>query len=132
VVEKRPIRVKIADFGHSKRAVEGKTEARSRVGTIGYTAPEVFQLLDNDREDSAYTSAVDIWSLGCLLYYVLTKEVPFDSLGSLITFAEGRTAFPEGPLRENRVSLSGRIFIGGLIERLPDARPKASARILTS
>lgn len=130
MVDKSPIRVKIADSGHSKRAVDGQTEPRSGAGTYGYMAPEVLQLLDNNREDSAYTSAVDVWSLGCLLYYILTKQIPFGRLHSLIDFSEGRTTFPEGPLRENRVSSSGRAFISGLIERLPESRPKASVGIM--
>lgn len=34
-------------------------------GTLGFTAPEVYR-------DSAYTEAVDAWSAGCILYYMLT------------------------------------------------------------
>ncbi|KAK2766643.1 hypothetical protein FQN54_005954 [Arachnomyces sp. PD_36] len=132
VVNKRPIQVKISDFGHSKRAIDGQTEPRSGAGTHGYMAPEVFQLLDDNKEDSAYTSAVDIWSLGCLLYYILTKQIPFGGFHSLLDFSKGRITFPDGPLRENRVSFSGRSFISGLMERLPEARPKASVDTLTN
>lgn len=39
-------------------------------GTLGFTAPEVYK-------DSSYTEAVDAWSAGCILYYMLTGHRPF-------------------------------------------------------
>ncbi|KAF5862093.1 hypothetical protein ETB97_012158 [Aspergillus alliaceus] len=132
VSEKTPIKVKIADFGVSKRAVEGQTEPRTGCGTPGFMAPEVLHLLDDTKEDSTFTSAVDIWSLGCLLYYILTKQVPFSIYESLLDYAKGRAAFPEGHLRDNQVGLTGRGFIKRLLEPLPDARPSASVDVSSS
>ena len=40
------------------------------VGTLNYVAPEMIQ--DNDA-----TLATDIWSFGCILYKMLTGNVPF-------------------------------------------------------
>lgn len=131
VLENDPIWVKIADFGISKCALDGKTELRTRAGTVGYRAPEV-ECPDNTKEDSSYTSAVDMWSLGCLLYYTLTKQTPFSAYGPLENYYKGRTAFPDGPLRERGVSYSGRVFIRGLLNPFPEARPKASIELLTN
>ncbi|KAJ5660554.1 hypothetical protein N7507_007005 [Penicillium longicatenatum] len=115
-----------------KLTQEDETELRTRIGTDGYMAPEVFGLLDDSRESSSYTSAVDIWSLGCLLYYALTKRTPFSSFLSLQAYAKGDATFPENPLYERCVSLSGRAFIQRLLLPSPEARPRASKQLLAN
>ncbi|BCR96273.1 uncharacterized protein AKAW2_21213S [Aspergillus luchuensis] len=127
VFQKTPMKVKITDFGVSKRALEGQTEHRTACGTMGFMAPEVLHLVDDTKEDSTFTSAVDIWSLGCLLYYILTKQTPFSKYELLRDYAKGRTAFPDGHLKEYHVSRQGRKFIERLLDPLPEARPSASA-----
>lgn len=66
---KEPIWVKITDFGISKD--EKETLLQTSCGTPGYLAPELVMRRD------CYTNAVDIWALGCLLYQILTSELPF-------------------------------------------------------
>jgi serine/threonine protein kinase len=67
--------VKIADFGISKRAVEGLTGLHTLTGTQGFTAPEVLGYGPiNDPPDILYTNAVDIWSTGVIALLVLTGE----------------------------------------------------------
>ena len=41
-------------------------------GHVNYSAPELIQ------EKVNFTSKVDIWSLGCCLYYLCTKKDPFE------------------------------------------------------
>ncbi|RHZ68359.1 hypothetical protein CDV55_107645 [Aspergillus turcosus] len=130
VVEKDPLRVKIADFGISKRISTHQTDLKTRVGTDGYSAPEILSLFDADKRDSLYTSAVDIWSLGCVLYYTLTKDKPFPSIQSLEKYLKS-SAFPEGPLIERGVGASGRQFIKSLLAPLPENRRKATLDILS-
>jgi len=43
-------------------------------GHINYSAPEI---LESGHENNL-TDKVDIWSLGCCLYYLCTKRDPFD------------------------------------------------------
>jgi serine/threonine protein kinase len=59
--------VKVIDFGLSKRA-EGKAKA---AGTPHYIAPEVL--------DGNYTTKVDIWALGVILYVMMCGYLPFDN-----------------------------------------------------
>jgi serine/threonine protein kinase len=82
-------------------------------------------LFDSSKRDSLYTSAVDIWSLGCVLYYALTKDEPFPSPQSLESYLRG-SAFPEGTLIERGVGASGRQFIISLLAPLPENRRKAT------
>lgn len=65
--------VKVIDFGVSRLVSEGAAEDSSIAGTPAYMAPEQWR--------GTPTSASDVYSLGCMLYELITGEVPFD--GSL-------------------------------------------------
>ncbi|KAI8077923.1 kinase-like domain-containing protein [Gilbertella persicaria] len=60
----------LTDFGLSKVAVDGKTN--TICGTAEYMAPEILKGLE-------YDITVDWWSLGILIYDMLTGSPPFSS-----------------------------------------------------
>ena len=71
----------IADFGTSKLAspsssgrFETHLRATSYVGSLLYIAPEVF----SGRGSAEYSQAVDLWSVGVILYILLSGDPPFD------------------------------------------------------
>jgi serine/threonine protein kinase len=69
---------KVADFGLAKvlgDASSGLTSTRGMMGTVAYTSPE--QLKDA----SAVDHRTDIWSLGVMLYELLTFRGPFEKPG---------------------------------------------------
>lgn len=60
--------LKISDFGLSKLIA---TDSMKTVcGTLLYVAPEIY-------DNKNYTNKVDIWSLGCVLFAMLSGSVPF-------------------------------------------------------
>ncbi|WP_170323648.1 protein kinase domain-containing protein [Cryptosporangium phraense] len=65
--------VYLTDFGLTKRAadVTGLTTAGQFLGTIAYVAPE--QIANQPVDHRA-----DVYSLGCVLYHVLSGSAPFD------------------------------------------------------
>lgn len=63
----------ITDFGLSK-LVDENTMLKTYCGTPLYLAPEV---VEAKCESSHYTSAVDVWSLGVILFILLSGYHPF-------------------------------------------------------
>lgn len=61
---------KIVDFGLAKIIGPNET-ADEPFGTLGYVAPEVLK-------KRPYTFSCDVWSIGCILYALLSGSLPFD------------------------------------------------------
>lgn len=64
--------IKVADFGLAN--IKGGAFMTNVCGTWAYCAPEV-------KRDRAYTKAVDVWSLGVILYILIGGYHPFDPDG---------------------------------------------------
>lgn len=65
--------VRLTDFGLSKQEMHEKSsKAYTFCGTAEYLAPEILM-------SQGYTVAVDFWSLGALMYYMLSGAPPFYS-----------------------------------------------------
>jgi serine/threonine protein kinase len=84
-------RVRIVDFGIAAK-IKAKEFIKESTGTMLYSAPEV--LMNHTQQCS------DVWSLGCVLYQMVTHDFPFnhDSTGHLIKLIKAGTykPLPEG------------------------------------
>jgi Ca2+-binding EF-hand superfamily protein len=62
--------IKIMDFGLSK-VLTPHEKVSDGFGTLSFVAPEVLTR-------SPYNKQIDVWSMGIILFYMLTGELPFD------------------------------------------------------
>lgn len=130
VVQKPPAPcwwVKIGDFGISKRAC-GETELHTQIGTALYKAPEISGYYESTDLLYGYDQAVDMWSLGCVLYELLTQNVPFPNALAILKFCDGKTLFPEEKIL-HKVGSQGIAFIKSLVLANPRHRLTAEAAL---
>ncbi len=87
----------VADFGLAKRVKEDSTLTQSGciVGTPAYMAPEQAQ------GHHKLTTAADVYSLGAVLYHILTGRPPFQGATLLETLHQVLEQEPERPRRLN-------------------------------
>jgi hypothetical protein len=88
----------VADFGLAKR-VEGDTKlthSGAIVGTPSYMAPE------QARAKKTLSTAVDVYSLGAILYELLTGRPPFQASTPLDTVLQLLDKEPDRPRTKNR------------------------------
>ncbi len=108
----------LADFGIAK--VISGTSAQSRtsvMGTIAYMAPEQFE--------GIVSPATDIYALGCVLFQLLTGQVPFDGSTEQVIFSHLQKPLPR--LAER--SIAGLpAAIQEVLERAVAKRPDARYR----
>jgi len=64
--------VKLGDFGIAKGLKTSKEKAKTTVGTPYYLSPEIIN-------NKPYDTKSDIWSLGILLYQMMTFKMPFNA-----------------------------------------------------
>ena len=111
--------VKITDFGTSK-ITSATTLARTLVGTQLYLAPEIAASFLGIRL-RCYTSSVDIWALGCILYFMFSRSTPFeDNEKMLSNIIEAKYSFEEPAW--GAVSEAAKDLIGKLLVKNPDER----------
>ena len=110
---------KITDFGVAK-ALSRSMHARSATGTPHFMAPEVTQA-------QPYGKPADVYSLGCLLYYLLTGEPVFPGENIVqvaLKHARDKPAIPADwpePIRE---------LVADCLEKDPGRRPADAGALL--
>uniref|UniRef100_A0A2I3LRA6 Serine/threonine-protein kinase/endoribonuclease IRE2 n=1 Tax=Papio anubis TaxID=9555 RepID=A0A2I3LRA6_PAPAN len=118
-------RVVLSDFGLCKKLPAGRCSFSLHSGipgTEGWMAPELLQLLPPDSP----TSAVDIFSAGCVFYYVLSGgSHPFGD--SLYRQANILTGVPCLAHLEEEVhdKVVAQDLVAAMLSLLPQARPSA-------
>ncbi|KAF7525619.1 hypothetical protein G7054_g11019 [Neopestalotiopsis clavispora] len=114
--------VKITDFGISKRRLQDVTTLRTlQRGTLGFVAPEVLENLP----DTSYTFSVDMWSLGAVVYRILTNTIAFQNVMGLVKFCGGMSTFPIHALESRSTSKEAQDFILKLMKPSPEERLSA-------
>lgn len=148
IAQDDPIVIKLSDFGLAKITPSVSTNKNSTdpladeedlkpgtllktfCGTLAYLAPEIIngklssKIKKNRR---SYSSLVDMWSLGCLCYVILTGHLPFSGKTQDQLFNRIKQgAYHDAPLREYNISENAKDFINCLLQTDPSLRLSAS------
>lgn len=117
--------VKVLDFGiailRGAGALPRLTQVDRTVGTPAYMSPE--QCLGQ-----AVTSASDIYSLGCLLYELLTGDVPFHgTTDAALRTHHLHSPAPSALAQRAEVPSAVDALVSSMLAKDPQARPSAEA-----
>lgn len=117
--------IKILDFGLAKFSHQPSTQTLDQkgsfLGSINYIAPEQVEVQPLDQR-------TDLYSLGCVYYFALTRNAPFsgDSVAATMT---NHLSHIVTPLSDLRPDLPKPVadWVMSLINRSPDDRPANAA-----
>jgi eukaryotic-like serine/threonine-protein kinase len=107
---------KVTDFGIARRGASEMTETGSIMGTAQYLSPEQAQ-------GHAVTASSDLYSIGVMLYEMLTGRLPFQG-DSAVSVALKHLSEPPVPPSQLRPGLSPAVeaVVMGALAKNPDQR----------
>jgi len=114
--------LKLCDFGCARKLASGE-EARTRIGSPYYVAPEVIQ--------GCYNSKADIWALGVNLYMLLGGDHPFagsnteEVLYNVKVKELGKSMATLGMQTGSAISVPAQSLLLSMLSRKAEARPSA-------
>lgn len=115
VVSENAEDLKIVDFGAAK-ILEKDEHSKAKVGSVYYIAPEILK--------KDYDEKCDIWSLGVILYMMLSGTAPFSGRTDKAIFESilnGKFSFPQkrwGSVSEQAKDLISKMLIYDPKERI--------------
>ena len=110
--------IKIGDFGVSKKLINNNIYAYTFVGTPYYLSPEICQ-------NKAYDEKSDVWSLGVIIYELITLNKPFDSqsqMGLFMKILKGKPAPIINTIKHNYSQKLINMVIENLLDKDPLTR----------
>ena len=114
--------VKLCDFGFTREYEGNLAHLQTFCGTVCYSAPEML------RGEKYAGEKVDVWSLGIILYALLTGELPFDDDDDMVTKQRILLSEPKYP---DTLSTETKDLISLMLSKRPLLRP-GLADILTN
>lgn len=112
---------KLADFGLAR---QGEQQHQTICGTPHYFAPEVLQMFQKPEVGTGYGKAADVWSLGVVLYILLSGVPPFEEEDLYEQILKGKYSLDEEEWAT--VSAAARDLVLQLLVVDPQKRPLIS------
>jgi outer membrane protein assembly factor BamB/tRNA A-37 threonylcarbamoyl transferase component Bud32 len=118
-------RAKVTDFGLARIMEEGQSHHSRMAGTVSYLAPEQLH--------GQATPKSDLWSLGCVLFEMLTGKRPFEMTSDFDTMrAIADSAAPDLSLLLPQAPRDLPLLIRRLLSKEPEQRPESAADVAQS
>lgn len=130
-----PWTARVGDFGFAATLYSGRSRAgdtggllREVLGTPQFLAPDFFRRHSLSGERLGYGTAVDLWSAGVVLVWMLTGELPFQGafLVDIVKAVRTGAVLPAGL---DTVSPAARSLVRGLLQVNPERRLTALAAL---
>jgi serine/threonine-protein kinase len=123
--------VKVLDFGLVKAMGEQGREATlltapdSTTGTPAYIAPEMV------RGDGAVDHRVDIYTLGCVAYWLLTGRLVFEAPNAIQVMYQHANAAPVPPSQRSELEIPPELdsVVLACLAKLPEDRPQTAGEL---
>jgi eukaryotic-like serine/threonine-protein kinase len=123
--------VKVLDFGLVKDVGEGNQESTlltapdSTTGTPAYIAPEVI------RGDRTPDHRVDIYTLGCVGYWLLTGRLVFQAPNAIQLMYQHANAHPVAPSQRSELEIPSDLdrIILSCLAKFPEDRPQSAQEL---
>ena len=112
--------LKIGDFGKIAEITENKKRRYTVCGTYNYMAPEMFE-----NNGKGYSFEVDIWSVGIIMYQLLTGKLPFNG-ENIDEIKKNIFAFKPKSLDVSGLSIVAASLIKQILRKDPKKRPVIS------
>jgi serine/threonine-protein kinase len=123
--------VKVLDFGLVKAIGEESREATmltapdATTGTPAYIAPEMV------RGDRVADHRVDIYTLGCVAYWLLTGRLVFEAPNAIQLMYQHANAAPVPPSRRSELEIAPALdtVILACLAKFPEERPQSASEL---
>ena len=109
--------LKIGDFGLIAELTQNKERRYTICGTYNYMAPEIFE-----NEGKGYSFEVDIWSVGIIMYQLLTGKLIFNGK-NIDEIKNNILAFQPENLDVSGISIVAADLIKQILVKNPKKRP---------
>ncbi len=118
--------VKVTDFGIARAGASDMTETGSIMGTAQYLSPEQAQ-------GHAVSASSDLYSVGVVLYEMLTGHVPFDAEAAVTIALKHVSEAPTAPTRINpRIPPELEQVVLWTLNKDPADRPKDADELIAA